>query len=150
MVPVAMTHANHDEAGTSPDPAGARFPLRRSALAWPFVGLLAPGGQYATITPEHVEVRVGLLGRARIPLVLIAAISTMRWPWMAGVGVRISRGIVAFVPASGECVVIETTEPISVRAPLSWRTSRVAIAVDDVEGFAAAVAEARRQANPEY
>jgi hypothetical protein len=121
-----------------------QFPLRRSRLAWPFVGLLAPGGQFATVGPSSVAVRVGLLGRAEIPLDLIDRISTMQWPWMAGVGVRISRGLVAFVPASGECVVIETAQPVSVRAPLKWTTSRVAIAVEDVEGFAEAIAEARR------
>lgn len=120
------------------------FRLRRSPLAWPFVGLLAPGGQFATVGPRSVAVRVGLLGRAEIPLGLIDRITTMKWPWLGGVGVRISRGLVAFVPASGECVVIETSQPISVRAPLKWSTRRVAIAVEDVEDFAEAIAEARR------
>lgn len=120
------------------------FPLRRSRLAWPFVGLLAPGGQFATLTPEVLRVKVGLLGRAEIPLALIARVTSLRWPWAAGVGVRISRGMVAFVPASGECVVVETTQPIAVKAPLKWTTSRIAIAAEDVEAFAAAIAEARR------
>jgi hypothetical protein len=119
------------------------FPLRRSRLAWIFVGLLAPGRLKATVDNRSMEVRMGLLGRADVPLRLIARISTLRWPWAAGVGVRISRGLVAFVPSSGECVIIETTEPISVRAPLRWTTSRVAIAVEDPEGFAAAIAAAR-------
>jgi hypothetical protein len=128
------------DLGVFPD---ARFPLRRSRLAWPFVGLLAPGGQFATVRAHQVDVRVGLLGQVEVPLHLIGRITTMHWPWIAGVGVRISRGLVAFVPASGDCVVLETTEPIAVRAPLKWTTSRIAIAVQDMEGFASAIAEAR-------
>lgn len=136
--------SDHHPFSADTDPGAREFRLRRSRLAWFFVGLLAPGRHFATVGPRSVAVRVGLLGRAEIPLDLIDRVSTMRWPWMGGVGVRISRGLVAFVPASGECVVIETAQPISVRAPLKWTTSRVAIAVEDVEGFAAAIAVARR------
>lgn len=142
-----MTDDTDTASGRSEAAPAMRFRLRRSHLAWPFLSLLAPGDHFATITPEWLEVRVGLLGRARIPVGVVARITTMHWPWWGGVGVRIGRGLVAFVPASGVCAVVETTEPVSVRAPLAWRTSRIVIAVEDVEGFAAALAEARRNAS---
>ena len=40
---------------------------------------------------------MGLLGGADLPLERIAAIGTMSWPWWGGLGVRIARGLVAFV-----------------------------------------------------
>jgi len=128
-----------------PSSQGAiEFPLRRSALAWPFVGLFAPGRHVARIDPDAIEVRVGLLGNASIPLRLVDRVSTMRWPWWAGVGVRIGRGLVAFVPASGDAAVLELAEDIPTRAPLRWRTRRIVIGVEDVEAFADALAKARR------
>jgi len=141
-----VTEDRDTASGRSEPQPATRFRLRRSRLAWPFLSLLAPGDHFAAITPGELEVRVGLLGRARIPIGLIGRITTMHWPWWGGVGVRIGRGLVAFVPASGDCAVVETTEPVSVRAPLAWQTSRVVIGVEDVEGFAAALAEARRDA----
>jgi hypothetical protein len=121
----------------------ASFPIRRSRWAMPFLVPLAPGRPAAAIEDGRLVVRMGLLGRADIPLERIARIGTMHWPWWGGVGVRIARGLVAFVGASGPAAVLELTEPMAMRAPLKWSASRVAIGVEDVEGFVAAIAEAR-------
>jgi hypothetical protein len=51
---------------------------------------------------------------------------------------------VAYVPSSGPTALVELSEPITVRVPLGWRTSRVVIAAEDVEGLIEAVAAARR------
>jgi hypothetical protein len=67
----------------------------------------------------------------------------MRWPAWAGLGVRIARGLVAFVGASGPAAVVELTEPTEVRAPLKWEATRIAIGAEDVEGLVAAIARAR-------
>jgi len=93
-----------------------------------------------------VVVRMGLLGRADIPVERIAAVGTMTWPWWAGVGARIARGLVAFVGASGTLVVLELTEPVRVRAPLGWAARSVAIGAEDVHGLITAVAQERRTA----
>lgn len=121
-----------------------RFLLRRAWWAVPFIALLAPGRHAATLDDEALEVRMGWLGRARIPLEQVAAVGTMRWPWWAGVGVRIARGTVAFVADSGPAVTLELTEPVSVRAPLRWRARRLVLALEDVEGFTEALAARRR------
>lgn len=121
----------------------ATFPIRRSRWAMPFLVPLAPGRPAAAIEDGRLVVRMGLLGSADIPLERIARVGTMHWPWWGGVGVRIARGLVAFVGASGPAAVLELTEPTAVRAPLKWDASRVAIGVEDLEGFVAAIAEAR-------
>lgn len=104
---------------------------------------LAPGRPAATIDDQCLAVRMGLLGRADIPLERIASVGRLWWPWWAGLGVRIARGLVAYVGASGPAVVVDLTEPVSVRAPLGWRARRVAIGVEDVDGLVRAIAEAR-------
>jgi hypothetical protein len=89
---------------------------------------------------------MGLLGHADIPVERIAAVGTMTWPWWAGVGARIARGLVAFVGASGTLVVLELTEPVRVRAPLGWTARSVAIGAEDVHGLITAIAEERSMA----
>ena len=109
-----------------------------------FLVPLAPGLPTAAIEDGWLRLRMGWLGRADIPLERIASIGTMHWPWWGGVGARIARGLVAFVGASGPAAVLELTEPTEVRAPLKWTASRVAVGAEDLEGFVAALAEARR------
>lgn len=120
------------------------FPVRRARWAIPFLFPLAPTPPTATVDPEVVKLRMGLHGRADIPIALIDRVGTIEWPWFAGVGTRIARGLVAFVGAPGTLVVIELSERIRLRAPLSWRAQRIAVSVEDPEGFMAAIAAARR------
>lgn len=119
------------------------FPLRTSRLAAILVRPLAWGRLVATLDDDHLRVRMGLLGGANVPLDQIARVGAMRWPWWAGVGVRISKNMVAFVPSSGPVALIGLTEPIAVRAPLRWRTGRLAIGVQDIEGFIDEIAHRR-------
>ena len=76
----------------------------------------------------------------------IASVGTMMWPWWGGVGARIARGTVAFLGATGTVVVLQLTEPTSVRAPLSWKARSIGVGVEDVSGFVAAVAAEREAA----
>ena len=120
------------------------FPLRRSRASWLFLRPLAWGPIEAEVGEAGVTLRMGWIGSAQIPFGKIDRIGRMDWPWWGGLGVRLGRGLVAFVASSGPTALIELSEPIKVRAPLRWTTSRVAIGVDDVEGFIKAVAERRR------
>jgi hypothetical protein len=120
-----------------------RFEMPRSRWALPFLALFAPHGGYVELDDRHCEIRLGVLGTARIPLELIARVSTMDWPWFAGVGVRIGRGVVGFVSKSGQAVVIELSEPLEVRAPLRWSTQRIAVRVGDPQAFVVALAYRR-------
>ena len=86
---------------------------------------------------------MGILGGATVPLDRIARVGKMRWPWWAGVGVRISKNMVAFVPSSGEVALLGLTEPLKVRAPLRWSTGRIAIAVEDIDAFIDEIAHRR-------
>ena len=122
-----------------------RFAIRRSRWALPFLLPLSAGRPYAEVGEGEVRVRMGLLGKADLPVERIASIGTMIWPWWGGVGARIARGMVAFLGASGAVVVLELTEPTSVRAPLGWNARSVGVGVEDVNGFITAVA-AERQA----
>jgi hypothetical protein len=115
------------------------FPLRQSLIASFLVRPLAWGRLIAVLDGASLAVRVGWLGSAKVPLTQIDRIGTMRWPWWAGAGVRISKNLVAFVPSTGEVAVVGLSAPLAVRAPLKWTTGRLAIAVEDVEGFIAAV-----------
>lgn len=120
-----------------------RYPLRRSRWALPFLWPLSAGRPYAEVGDGEVRVRMGWLGRADVPVERIASIGTMTWPWWGGVGARIARGMVAFLAASGTVVVIDLTEPTSVRAPLGWKARSIGVGAEDVNGFITAVAAER-------
>jgi hypothetical protein len=120
-----------------------RFAIRRSRWALPFLLPLSAGRPYAEVGDGTVRVRMGLLGRADLPVERIASIGTMTWPWWGGVGARIARGMVAFLGASGIVVVLELTEPTAVRAPLKWMARSIGVGVEDVNGFITAVAAER-------
>ncbi len=122
-----------------------RFPLRRcwaTRFLWPLVR----GPVAAEVGDGTVRVRLGGLGRAEVPIGRIARLSRMAWPWWGGIGARLGRGLVAFTTAWGEVALIELTEPIDVRAPMRWRTRRVVVGVEDVDGFLRAIAREREAA----
>jgi hypothetical protein len=127
------------------------FPIRRSRWALPFLAPLAAAHPTATVDAECVSVCVGWAGRADIPVPLIAAAGRMDWPWWfgVGVGVRIVRGLVAFSGGPGLMALLELSEPVRVKTPLSWPASRIAIGVEDVEGFIAEIARVRAGGRPE-
>jgi hypothetical protein len=124
-----------------------RFEMPRSRWALPFLALFAPHGGAVELSDQTLELHLGALGRASIPLRLIERASIMNWPWWAGLGVRIGRGVVGFVTQSGPAVVLHLAEPLEVRAPLRWTTQRVVVRVSDPESFLHALAE-RRYALP--
>lgn len=119
------------------------FPLRTSR--WTRFLTSSTGPFEAEVTDDAVSIRMGWVGHADIPIARIARISTRRWPWYAGVGVKIAKGMVSFVPAPGEGVVLEMDAPLTVHAPVEWTTQRVLVAAEDPAAFAEAVA-ARRAA----
>jgi len=108
-----------------------------------FLGPFGSARPLAELHHDHLRLRMGAMGGGRIPLERVTGIGTMRWPWWGGLGVRIARGLTAFVGASGPAAVLELSEPVSVRAPLPWRTAKVAIAAEDVDGLVEAIAAAR-------
>ena len=119
------------------------FPIRRSRWGLLFLVPRSPERRQATIDGGRLALRMGILGRADVPVDRVASVGTMLWPWWAGLGVRIARGLVAFVGASGPAAVLELTEPTEVRAPLKWTATRIAVGAEDVEGLIAAIARAR-------
>ncbi len=120
-----------------------RFPLSRSRWTTPLLGPFGAGRPVVELDDQVLRVGMGALGSARIPVDLISDVGTLRWPWWGGLGVRIARGMTAFVATSGPAVFIDLSEPVSVRAPLKWPTRKVALGVEDVEGLIAALVEAR-------
>ena len=124
--------------------APQKFPLRRSRWSWVFLRPLAWGPIEAEVDQSEVRVRMGWIGSASIPITTIDRVGRMDWPWWGGIGARLGRGLVAYVASSGPTVTIELSAPLKVRAPLGWTTSKVLVAVDDVDGFIQAIANARR------
>jgi hypothetical protein len=121
------------------------FPLRRSRWAFIFLVPLAARRPVATVDDEEVGIRMGWLGSGTVPIRLVDAVGRMEWPWWGGVGVRIARGLVAFVAGGGPAAVLDLSEPVKVRAPMRWETMRIAIGAEDVEGLIEAIASARRR-----
>lgn len=111
---------------------------RLSFILWPF----APRPT-VRVDASGVHLRFGIMGRADIPMEHIAKAGTIRWPWIAGTGVRLARRIVTYTMASGELALLELEPPLKVHAPLSWNAHRIAIGVADVEAFLADVAAHR-------
>jgi hypothetical protein len=123
------------------------FPLRTAR--WSNILLMnRPDRMEASVDDARVLIHMGWLGRAEIPLDCIARIDGYRWPWWGGYGVRIGKGLVAFVATPGAATLIELTRKITVHAPAPWDTQRIVVAVADPDGFATGVAEARRLAGP--
>lgn len=120
--------------------------MPRSKWAVVFIGLLAPSGGTVELDGTELRIRVGLMGSARIPVERIARVSRMNWPGFGGLGVRIGRGLVAFVLQSGPCVVLDLDRDVSVRAPLPWRTRKIVVRVADPPELMSAIADARRAA----
>jgi len=119
-----------------------RFTLRRcwaTRLLWPMVR----GEIAAEVGDGRVRIRLGLVGRADIDVSKIARLSRMHWPWWGGLGARLGRQMVAYTLAWGDVAVIELVEPIDAKAPMNWRAMRIIIAVDEVDGFLAAIARER-------
>ena len=122
------------------------FPLKTSR--WSRL-LTSTGGPYeAEVRGDAVSVRMGWVGHAEVPIERIARVWTRKWPWWAGMGVRIAKGMVVFAPAPGEGVVLETDEPITVHCPMEWSTSRVLVVASDPSAFAEAVAARRAAIDP--
>lgn len=118
------------------------FPLRTAR--WSNILLMnRPDRMDATVDDHQVRVEMGWLGHAEIPLEAIARIDGYRWPWWGGYGVRIGKGLVAFVATPGAATLIELTRKITVHAPAHWETQRIVVAVADPEAFASAIATAR-------
>lgn len=118
------------------------FPLRTAR--WSNILLMnRPDRMDAAVDDHQVRVEMGWLGHAEIPLEAIARIDGYRWPWWGGYGVRIGKGLVAFVATPGAATLIELTHKITVHAPAHWETQRIVVGVADPEGFASAIATAR-------
>ena len=117
------------------------FPLKSSR--WSRLLTSTTGPYEAEVTDDVVSVRIGWVGHAEVPIARIARVWTRKWPWWAGVGVRIAKGMVVFAPAPGEGVVLETDEPITVHCPMEWSTTRVLVVARDPAALAEAVAVRR-------
>jgi hypothetical protein len=113
---------------------------------WARLFLLPLSIRRGTVTVDEgvVRVRLGLAGRADIPVARIDRVGTIEWPKWGGFGARIAQGMVAFVGRSGTLVVIELSEPLRVRAPLGWTANSVAVGVEDPDALIAAISQARR------
>jgi hypothetical protein len=113
---------------------------------WARLFLLPLSVRRGTVTVDEgvVRVRLGLAGRADIPVARIDRVGTIEWPKWGGFGARIAQGMVAFVGRSGTLVVIELSEPLRVRAPLGWTANSVAVGVEDPDALIAAISQARR------
>jgi hypothetical protein len=120
------------------------FPIRTGRWSRLFLAPLSLRRGTVRVDQGVVRVRLGLAGRADIPVERIDRVGTMEWPKWGGFGARIAQGLVAFVAHSGTLVVIELSEPLRVRAPLGWSASSVAVGVEDPEGLIAAISQARR------
>lgn len=118
------------------------FPLRTARWAR-ILSMTRKRGDIAEVTEDHVNVKMGWVGHAEIPIARITRVSAYRWPWYGGLGVRIAKGMVAFVPVPGEGTLIELDRKITVHAPASWETERVLVAVEDHAAFAEAIAARR-------
>lgn len=124
------------------------FPIRTGRWARLFLLPLSVRRGTVTVDQGIVRVRLGLAGRADIPMAQIDRVGTIEWPKWGGFGARIAQGLVAFVAHSGTLVVIELSEPLRVRAPLGWSANSVAVGVEDPDGLIAAISAARRPPGP--
>ncbi len=118
------------------------FPLRTARWAR-ILSMTRKRSDIAEVTDDHVNVKMGWVGHAEIPISRITRVSFHRWPWYGGLGVRIAKGMVAFVPVPGEGALIEVDGKITVHAPAAWETQRVLVAVEDPAAFAEAIAARR-------
>lgn len=108
-------------------------------MLWPLVR----GAQAVEVGDGRVRLKYGMLGGFDVPALSVQRLSRMSWPWWGGLGVRIGRRMVTYVGRSGQVALLELDAPVRLRVPVPWNTARIAVAVEDVEGFLAAVARER-------
>lgn len=114
-------------------------------MLWPFVR----GEMAAEVGDGRVRCRLGVIGRFDLPVEQVDRLAKMRWPWWGGLGARMGFKLVAFTAATGNLALLELSAPADVKAPLRWRASRIAVGVDDVDGFLRAVAHERARVTAE-
>ena len=119
-----------------------RFRMARSG-ATRFLWPLVRGDQHAEVGEGQVRLRYGNLGGFAIPIGSIDRLGRIRWPWWSGLGVRIGFKLVAYVGRSVDLALIELHEPAKVRMPFPWTTTRIAVGVEDIDGFLQIIATAR-------
>lgn len=112
---------------------------RATRLLWPLVR----GDQFVEVGDGVVRCRYGLLGGFEIPVRHVDRIGAVSWPWWAGLGARVGLRLVAFTGVAGRLALLELDAPRNVRVPVRWKTRRLAIGVEDVDGFMRAVAHER-------
>ena len=137
-----MVAAWHTESAICQPVHMTRFVMARcraTRLLWPLVR----GEQHAEIADGVVRLRYGALGGFEVPVDTVDRLSTMRWPWWSGLGVRLGVRLVSFVGRPGQIALLELDAPINVRAPIRWKTPRIAVGVEDVDGFLRAIAHER-------
>ena len=122
------------------------FPIRCGRWARILLAPLAFRQPTAVVDATMVDVRMGGVGRARIPLTQIDRVGD-------GAVAQVRRLRRAHRPRSGglrrplgTLVLIELSGPLRVRAPLGWTATSIAIGAEDVDGLIAAIVEARRTA----
>jgi hypothetical protein len=98
----------------------------------------SPGRSYAEVTPEAVRFRFGFFDRV-VPRSEIVEVEQRSWPWWLGVGWRSNLvGTVGLIGARTGVVQVRLRTRIWVW--FVFACDRIAISVEDPEGFVAALA----------
>jgi hypothetical protein len=124
-----------------------RFPIRIDLLFR--VPMLAIGAtrrrSFVELREDGLFIRLGFV-RVTIPYADIDAVEPIRWPWWAGLGVRIGpEHTLGLVGSYRNVLRLRLRRPVALKAILTIPASNYAVSVADVDGFQTALARRRPQ-----
>ena len=120
-----------------------RFPVRIDML-WRLPVLLLGAAKrysYAELREDGLLLRLGLV-KVTVPYADIESAEDLRWPWYAGIGVRIGpEGVVGLVGSFHGVVKLRLRRPAGMKAIWTFPASSFAVSLEDPAGFRQALAQ---------
>ncbi len=125
-----------------------RFPLKitEQFILEPVLHLLGvkPESSYVEIADGQLEVRMGIWFHEHLPLADVRQIAPSDWPWWGGLGVKLIPHGVGVIGSLEGVVSIELTSPRKMRVLFPVEVDRLAVSVEDRDGFLAALSQATK------
>jgi hypothetical protein len=121
--------------------------MRIDTIWRPLLGLFSGTEEQSYVEIDHATVhfRFGSWFDRSVPVGGIESVSLRRWPWWLGVGWRSDlRGTIGLIGSTMGVVEVALREPLDKWGP--FRCERIAVSLEDPEGFMDTIARAQRPA----
>ena len=119
-----------------------KFPIRIGLIWRPFMLFLGatPANSYVELTDDDIRVRFGPGFDRTIPRANVADAFHSKWGFINGMGIIAGGTLFGVVGSTGGIVELALTDTVQLRfVGFPWNTRRIAISLEDPQGFIDAV-----------